>query len=66
MEMCGLLDKKHHRYCENNKSYMQVSLLLNIAKTSMDIIWESTTFPLNSIANQFEKEPIAIPVLSPT
>jgi hypothetical protein len=64
MEMCGLLDKKHQRYCENNKSYMQVSPLLNNAKISMDINWESTTFPLDSIANQFEREPIAILGLS--
>jgi hypothetical protein len=66
MEMCGLLDKKHQKYCENNKSCMQVSPLLNIAKTSVDIIWEFTASPSNSIANQYEREPTTIPILSPT
>jgi hypothetical protein len=53
MEMCGLLDNKHNKYCENNKTCMQVSPLLDNAKTSMDTIWEFTTSPLNSITNQF-------------
>ncbi len=65
MEMCELLDKKHQRYCENNKSCMQVSPLLDSAKTSMDTIWESAASPSDSLANQSEREPTAIPVLSP-
>jgi hypothetical protein len=44
---------------------MQVTPLLDNAKTLMDTIWESTKFPLDSIANQFKREPIAILVLSP-
>jgi len=64
MEMCGLLNKKHQRYYENNKNYMQVSPLLNNARTLIDTIWESATSPLNSIANQIEREPTTILVLS--
>jgi hypothetical protein len=44
---------------------MQVSPLLDNAKTSMDIIWESATSPLDSIANQSKREPTNILILSP-
>jgi hypothetical protein len=43
---------------------MQVSPLLDNAKTSMDAIYESTASPSDSIANQFEREQTTIPVLS--